>query len=293
MFLLLLKYRQTCLLVLCALLGLACGNLAAVLLGIHLNRGSLPQATRAVAARPAPVGDPTLDLAYILQHNLFDPAARSATAPAFALRQGDGETGEAAISARLELIGMVAGGKHAIAVLRSGQETRSYRLGDAVPGGGKIEEVVRHQVKIRNPDQSLTTLTMHEGVRTAPAAAPRAAAAGGVGAVRAAGENRWVIPRSAAESARGNLGEQLRLAQMQPRMVGGRTDGFVVQRIAPGTLLSQMGLRRGDVIKRVNAMSIDSPEKALQILQQLREAREINVDLERDGKPLSFAYAIE
>ncbi|MCM2264522.1 MAG: hypothetical protein NDI73_04950 [Desulfuromonadales bacterium] len=293
MFPLLLKYRQACLLALCALLGLACGDLAAVLTGMKLSRGNLPRATRAPVAWPAPTADPAADLSYILQHNLFDQTSRTKTAPAFSLRQGDGEPGEAATRASLELIGTVVAGKRSSVVLRSGQEVKTYRLGEELPGGGKIEEIVRHQVKISNAGQSVTTLTMHEGNRvSSPGVGPRVAAMGG-GEIQAAGENRWVIPRAMAESVRGNLGEQLRMAQMQPRIVDGRTDGFVINKINAGTLLSQMGLKRGDVLKRVNSMTIDSPEKALQVLQQLREARQLNVDLERDGKPLSFAYAIE
>lgn len=293
---LLLKHRRTCLLVLCVLLGLACGNLAATLLGMRLNSQPATPAVRAPGGRPAPPADPATELAFILQHHLFDPASRSATPPPFTLREDDGSGGAAAPRASFELIGTIVAGERSIAVLRSGQETKAYRLGATLPGGGKLDEVTRHQVKIRNANQSVTTLAMHEGDRSgAPAAAqPGAAGApGAAGTVRQTGDNRWVIPRAAAQSVRDNLGEQLRSALMQPRMVDGRTDGFIVQRITPGTLLAQMGLRRGDVIKRVNAMTIDSPEKALQILQQLREARQLNVDLERDGKPLTFAYAIE
>jgi general secretion pathway protein C len=289
-----LKYRQVCLLALCALLGLACGDLAATLLGMSLSRGSRPQTPGTTIVRSASASNPAADLAYILQHHPFDPASRTKVAPTFSLRQDSGEPGGGALRTKYELIGMVAAGKHSIAVLRSGQETRTWRLGEELPGGGKIEEIVRHQVKIRNADLSLTILTMHEGERIAPAGAATGSAAppGGMG-VRATGENRWIIARSAAEAVRSNLGEQLQMAQMQPRMTGDRTDGFVIKQLTPGTLLAQMGLKRGDVIKHVNHMPIDSPEQALQILQQLRESREINIDLERDGKSLSFAYAIE
>lgn len=291
MTLLLIKYRRICLLALCALLGLACGDLAAVLLGMKLSRGSLPRTADTVRVQPAPAADSAADLAGILQHHLFDASSRTASAPAFAFRQN---AGEAPPRAALELIGTVAAGKQSIAVLRTGQQTETYRIGETVPGGGKIEEILRHQVKIRNDDLSLTTLAMHEGERISRAATgSRGFAAGDSGEVRAAGENRWVIPRGTAESVRDNLGEQLRMAQMQPRMVGSRTDGFIIQKITLGSLLARMGLQRGDVILHVNDMPIDSPEKALQILQQLREARQINIDLERDGKPLSFVYVIE
>lgn len=290
---LLLKYHRNCLLALCVLLGLACGSLADTLLGIRLGRGLSAPPARSAPQMPASAGEDTADLAYIQQHHLFDSASRTETPPPFSLRREDSSAGAVAAPANFELIGMVAAGNRSIAVLRSGQEVKGYRVGAELPGGGKIEEILRHQVRIRNPNYSITTLTMYEGDRTAPARPGPGQTMVGGDEVRAAGENRWIIPRATAETVRDNLGEQLRLALMQPRIVDGRTDGFIIKKITGGSLLAKMGLRRGDVLKRVNSMTIDSPEKALQILQQLREARQLNVDLERDGKPLSFAYAIE
>jgi general secretion pathway protein C len=126
-------------------------------------------------------------------------------------------------------------------------------------------------------------------------AAPAEAATGGdMGAeVRDVGENRWLISRNTMESVRENFADQLRLAQMQPRTVDGKTDGFLVRRINPRSLLSKLGIQRGDVILDVNNIKLDSPEKALQVFQQLREARQISVAVERDGQPMSFSYEIE
>lgn len=313
---LLLKYRKPCGLALCALLGLACGNLAATLLGMRLSRGSLPQARDPGPVRPAPAGDPTADLATILQHHPFDATARSATPGVFNLQAGKAGEG-ATVRGDLELLGTVVAGRRSLAMIRTGQELKNYHLDEEIPGG-KIEEISRHQVSIRNHNGSLATLAMFAPGATAPLNGAASAGAGerrvapGNGslrsqnrssppedaeptaeAVRPAGANRWVVARGAAETARENIGEQLRTALIQPNLVNGKTDGFVVKRIQPGTLLAQMGLQPGDVIKRVNRMPLDSPEKALQIMQQLREARQLSVDLERGGTSLSFAYEIE
>jgi general secretion pathway protein C len=319
---LLINYRQSCLLVLCALLGLACGNLAATLLGMRLGQGPLAQTAGVAPIRRAAVSDPAVDLAYILQHNLFDAAARTAAPAAFSLQAG--ETGQStAARGDLELLGTVVAGGRSLALIRIGQELKTYHLDAEIPGG-KIEAIVRHQVSIRNHNGSLTTLQMNaEGARatrpaptvdtaradagsTTDSARPTATRRGAprnpespedaapvAGGVRAAGANRWIVERRTAEAARENVGEQLRTALIQPNLVNGKTDGFVVKRIQPGTLLAQMGLQPGDVIKRVNRMPLDSPEKALQIMQQLREARQLSVDLVRGGASLSFAYEIE
>jgi general secretion pathway protein C len=79
---------------------------------------------------------------------------------------------------------------------------------------------------------------------------------------------------------------------MEPRLVNGATDGFVIAMLQPGSLLSQMGFHKGDVVMQVNGMPLDSPEKALQIFQQLREARSLRVHVERQGEPSVFEYDV-
>lgn len=306
------RYHRHLILLLLTLLGLACGFLAASVLGTGLRGQALP--TRAAPPRPPVQAPPETDLGFILQHDLFNPAARSASPVIFSLQAAAGR-GEEAPRGDLVLVGTVVAGGRSLALIRSGQELKSYHL-DAEIAGGRIEEILRHQVNIRNHTGSLTILRMTvEGAGTARSATavggtqtaePRGqasatatpasgAAVAGVaaGAVREAGSNRWIVARSAAEAARANVGEQLRSVLFQPNLVNGKTDGFVVRRIQPGSLLAQMGLQRGDVVKSVNRMPLDSPEKGLQIMQQLREARQISIDLERAGKPLSFAYEIE
>ena len=316
MFALILTYSRAGLLVLLLPLGLACGILAATLLGVRLGRE--PQLAGAVptAVRPAPASDPAIDFGVVLQYNIFNPAARSTAPVVFSLQAGEGTT----VRGDLELLGTVVAGDRSLAIIRMNGEVRNYRLDVEIPGG-RIEEILRNQVSIRNNDRSRTVLRLHKeesageeaaqrGGDTREAARVRAEtslssappagqvpAAGsakvGADAVRSVGDNRWVVARNAAEAARGNVGAQLRTALIQPNLVNGKTDGFMIRRIQPGSLLSQMGLRQGDIIKQVNGMPLDSPEKALQIMQQLREARQITVDLKRGGSTQSFAYEIE
>ncbi|NJC88097.1 MAG: hypothetical protein FIB02_06120 [Desulfuromonas sp.] len=314
----LLKYRRLCLLALCALLGLACSHLAAVLLGTAGSRRTPPPLT--ALQRPAAPTAPETELGFILQHHLFDRTARATTAVPFPLQPG--ESGEPAVAASdLELVGTIVAGSRSLAMIRTGQMLQIHHLGTDL-AGGKIEEIVRGQVVIRGGSGSRTVIRMrddadrsrmqgtdHAGTTGGsldrpfagnPVARSQAPAdsddetppAGGT-TVRPAGTNSWVVARGTAEAARENLGEQLRTALIQPNLINGKTDGFVISRIQPGTLLAQMGLQPRDVIKRVNRMPLDSPEKALQIMQQLREARQITIDLERGGTPLTFSYAIE
>jgi general secretion pathway protein C len=164
-----------------------------------------------------------------------------------------------------------------------------------------LEQVERSQVKIRNRDQSLTTLMLHEQGPISSAGrnrsqADRASTDQGLdsqGTIREVGENRWVVSSSMVESVRDNFATQMRLAEMQPRLVNGKTDGFLVRRIYPRSILAKMGLQRNDVVLDVNNIKLDSPEKAMQVFQQLREARQISIAVERNSQPMSFVYEIE
>lgn len=312
------RYHRPLSLGLLGLFGLAAGVLAATLLGTGLRSPAAPARSAAPAAAQPPAVAET-ELGVIMQYNLFSPAARTGTPVAFTLRPASGVQ-EAAVRSDLELLGTIVAGSRSLAVIRMGGEVKNYRLESEIPGG-RIEKIRRSEVEIRNQDRSLTVLRPVEpgtaggsapgpgttaapvrgaasasrGERGAAASAAPAARTGAKGgdAVRSAGGNRWVVARGTATAARENIGEQLRLVLMQPNLVDGKTDGFAIRRIQPGSLLAQMGMQRDDVIKRVNGMALDSPEKGLQVMQQLREARQITVDLVRAGKPLSFSYEIE
>ncbi len=279
------------------LLGLSLGHLAATGLGVYLAPPPLPPKDPA-AAQPAQVAKPVLqDFETVVQRNIFDSTAAPAT-----LAGGDATQAVAAAPVarpNLALHGTVTRGEASLAVIRSEKEIRTYRLGAEVPGGGRLEDVARNQVQIRWPDGSLSTLTLNEkaaaaaGDRGATAARTAPAAAAGAGGIRAVGENRWVIPREEAERARANINELLRQARMEPRIVEGRTEGFVVRMIQPRSFLALLGIQRGDVLLNVNGVELDSPEKALQIFQQLREARNISIGLQRSGENVTFEYQVD
>jgi len=52
-------------------------------------------------------------------------------------------------------------------------------------------------------------------------------------------------------------------------------------------------LRLGDVVVEINQVRLDSPEKALQIFQQVREANNISLGLIRNGQPQTFEYSLD
>jgi general secretion pathway protein C len=176
-------------------------------------------------------------------------------------------------------------------MLRTEAGTKIFRLGAELPGGGRLTRIERHAVEIAGPGGGSVTLKLYEGEVSSGSGAAAAPIAGDY-QVRALGENRWQLPAAEAERARAQIGELLKQARIEPNLVDGRTDGFAVRMVQPRSLLAQLGLQRGDVIRQVNGMELDSPEKALQIFQQLREARNINVNVVRNGAPVTLSIEV-
>lgn len=285
-------YKPICLALL-AFLGLASGHLLNTVLQMNLRPKITvePDRRQYVVMKQPQNREAGLNL--ILQNNIFDANSRSDMATMTPVNKED--TSVAIARAELKLFGTMVAAGRSNALLESNHELKLYHLGDKVPGDGTIEKILRKQVQIKNQDQSLTTLILIENTPLSTSAAPSGTKvnSGATEDIKEVGKNRWLISQSTGESVRENFAAQMSLVQMQPRAVAGKTDGFTIQRIDPPSVLGKLGLQKGDVIIEVNNTRLDSPEKGLQIVQQLREARQITLAVERNNQPISFSYEIQ
>ena len=99
---------------------------------------------------------------------------------------------------------------------------------------------------------------------------------------------------------RGMLDEQLQdlsklgsQARVVPNYRNGKYEGFKLVGVRPGSLYRSIGVRSGDVIKSVNGKAIDSPNKALELFEQLKASSNIQLEIERRGQPKQPNYAIQ
>lgn len=122
---------------------------------------------------------------------------------------------------------------------------------------------------------------------------PPSADAGGGGSraisdtIVAIDENRYIIDRREVENAFDNLNNLLREARVIPDK-----SGFKFVAIKRNSIYSKLGLKRGDVLQRVNGVSIETPEKAFQVFQQLKNQDSIVIDLVRGGVGKTLEYEI-
>lgn len=72
----------------------------------------------------------------------------------------------------------------------------------------------------------------------------------------------------------------------------GQTVGFAVSRLRPGGFAHGLGLRDGDVVHRVGGQPITTVTDMLGVIA-LPRPRDVDVDLTRDGRPMTLRYRLE
>lgn len=94
------------------------------------------------------------------------------------------------------------------------------------------------------------------------------------------------------QAAFSNLDEVTRQARVVPSFREGQSQGFKLFSIRPHSLFAKLGLVNGDVLKRINGLSLQTPETALEAFASLHEAQHFNLDLERGGVPIHKTYKV-
>jgi general secretion pathway protein C len=110
--------------------------------------------------------------------------------------------------------------------------------------------------------------------------------------IRQLSEDRYEIERSVIDTTLGDLNRIATQARIVPSFKNGVANGFKLFSIQPGSLYSSIGIQNGDVIQRVNGYEINSPEKALELYQKLKEAGNVVIEGDRGGSPFRKEYTI-
>lgn len=305
------------LIILALICGLVAGAIASRLMALSLGPPQQPVAISDTIT--ATVDQPEEeDLQVILRRSLFDVAGVGSRLEGLSLTSTapvtDGEEEMEASPRRTSvdldkyiLLGTVVAGDFSLAVIKSGSEVEVYGIDAEVEPGVRISQIERKLVVLladgRSYELRLEELlqdAQQGGNRkaAAPRPAPRSPASGGSavnfdGGVEEVGEGRYRVDRGMVEQARANMGALLQSARMIPHLENGQTTGFRLVGMQRGSLLEQLGLKLGDVVMEINRIRLDSPEKALQIFQQVREANNISIGLVRDGQPQTFEYSLD
>jgi general secretion pathway protein C len=111
--------------------------------------------------------------------------------------------------------------------------------------------------------------------------------------VRRNQDGSYDIDRSLIQEVANNqsLMEQ-QAPNVSPHYVNGQPRGFQLAGIRSGSLFSRIGIRNGDVLTSVNGTNVDSPQRALELYEQMMTQSQVSVTVERRGRPQTLTYNV-
>jgi general secretion pathway protein C len=109
--------------------------------------------------------------------------------------------------------------------------------------------------------------------------------------VEAKGETSFVIDRSEIDAAIANLDKLYTQVRAVPHFKDGKPSGLKLLSVRGDSLFAKLGLKRGDVLQRINGMELDI-KKGLEIFNQLKSESKITMDIERREAPVTLEYEI-
>jgi general secretion pathway protein C len=167
-----------------------------------------------------------------------------------------------------------------------------YRVGDSILDTATLLRVEWDRVILeRNGEEEVLELATTTGPPTAGAANAAASAAAGE-RIRKTADDKFVIDRRELEKTVANLNEVFTQARAVPYFEDGKTIGFRVFAIKPGSVFEKIGLQNGDVVQRVNGVELNDPTKALSLFTELQNEGHIALDLQRNKATKNFSYEI-
>jgi len=185
-------------------------------------------------------------------------------------------------SLKILLLGTVTGPEeNARAVIEdSGKKVQGlYRVGDNIQDA-VIQKIVRGKVVLRVGDKD-------EVLSMEPAEAGKGTASS---AGTAPTGDTVIVARSDIHQSLQNINQLLTQARIRPYLKDGKPDGFELSYIKANSFFTQLGLKRGDIIKSINNKAIKTPEDAFSFYKAVESGEPLSMDIIRGGQPRTINY---
>lgn len=200
--------------------------------------------------------------------------------------EGKGPSGGPAVeSSTYRLIGTIEGQSFSGAVLEDTTGQAFYRIQQKLPDGSMIIKVMRNKVTIKRSDGSTMDIHVVDDTTIVSMQKP------GTG-VQKLSNSKYMVDQKEVLASTENMSQILTQARALPYLEQGKTVGFRLSEIVPGSIYDKIGLQNGDVIQKVNSQDVDDPAKFFQLYQGLKNERSITIDVMRGGQRQTLNYEI-
>jgi general secretion pathway protein C len=182
----------------------------------------------------------------------------------------------------LKLVGTVIGA-HPYAVIFDPASNKQdiYRGKDDIGNGWIIHIIDKNKIVLRKgTTEEVLEVKFIEGGEAVPSLKPASAKTG-----------LRLDPRD-VEGALSDMNTVMTQARVVPNLVEGKTRGYRIFNVLPGSIYTKLGIQNNDIVERVNGVEINSPDALYQLFQQIKSERKIALDFNRGGRRESVAIEI-
>ncbi len=236
---------------------------------------------------PLPNARQNMDYSVLVDSNIFgatSPSDRSADSsmPSSANAMPSAE------ALGLRLVGVVAGGPTTSRAIIEDANTRiasPYKIGDTV-ASATIGAIESDRILLTHNGRTKVLFLHAARVPKGPAESVVSDAAD----VSTPPSLAAAKPPSPPSARLGYVEDLFRTATIEPYIKDGHVQGLRISGLEQGPLAAAVGLRNGDIVQTVNGQSLDSKQKAFQVLQKARTQPAISIQLLRNGKARDLSF---
>ncbi len=91
----------------------------------------------------------------------------------------------------------------------------------------------------------------------------------------------------------GNINSLLTQVRIRPLIKNGKPDGLILSNIKPASIFEKLGLKNGDVVKKIDNREIKTPEDAFQFYNRLKSGAELSLEIGRGSETKTIYYQFE
>ncbi len=112
------------------------------------------------------------------------------------------------------------------------------------------------------------------------------------GGIEKVAPTQFNVSRTEVDRALADFNNILTQARAVPNFENGIAAGYKLFQIVPGSIYDKLGLQNGDVITGLNGQPMNDPGKAFEMLNELKTSSHLELQVKKDGRPITYTYDI-
>src|SRR5215469_2022139 len=98
---------------------------------------------------------------------------------------------------------------------------------------------------------------------------------------------KFEVSRAEVQQTMENPSQFFSQMRAMPHFVNGKTDGFSISQVQPGSVFAQLGLQDGDLLTSIDGQPVTNPMQAMGLIQAVKTQSAIDLIVNRGGSPTS------